>query len=168
MADIDLDFTLAPLKESDRNEVIDLFNYYIETNFAAFPETRVPYAFYDLVMETARGYPSAAVRDRDGVLAGFGILRPHNPLPVFNRSAEITYFIRPGDTGRGLGARVLRHLEEEGQKKGISCILAGISSRNEGSIRFHRNQGFSEVGRFREVGMKNGILFDVVWMEKMI
>lgn len=162
------DFTLSPLKESDRNAVIDLFNYYIETSFAAFPETRVPYAFYDLMMETTRGYPSAAVRDQDGVLAGFGMLRPHNPLPVFTRTAEVTYFIRPGDTGRGLGARVLRYLEEEGKKKGISCILAGISSQNEGSIRFHRNHGFSEVGRFREVGMKNGILFDVVWMEKLI
>ncbi|WP_301665067.1 GNAT family N-acetyltransferase [Methanoculleus frigidifontis] len=70
----------------------------------------------------------------------------------------------PGCTGRGLGSRMLAHLEREGRKQGIGCILAGISSRNMGSIRFHNKNGFVECGRFRNVGRKRGEFFDVVWM----
>jgi L-amino acid N-acyltransferase YncA len=63
---------------------------------------------------------------------------------------------------------MLDHLEREGKKRGISCILASISSLNEGSIRFHARHGFNECGRFRNVGEKKGTLFDTVWMEKEI
>lgn len=162
------DFVLSPLEESDRIAVIDLFNYYVEHSDAAYPETRVTYEFFDLMMQMARGYPTVAVRIGEGSLAGFGILRPYNPFPVFAHTAEITFFIRPEDTGKGLGTRMLHHLENECRKKGISVILASVSSRNEGSIRFHEKNGFSECGRFRNVGKKRGNFFDMVWMEKQI
>lgn len=161
-------YTFSHLEASDRTGVVDLFNYYIEHTDAAFPETTVPYEFFDLSMQIARGYPTVAVRTQEATLAGFGMLRPHNPIPAFARTAEITYFIRPEETGKGIGTRMLQHLETEGKKQGITVILAHISSRNEGSIRFHHKNGFFECGRFRNTGKKRGILFDTVWMEKEI
>lgn len=162
------DFVLSPLEEPDRTSVIDLFNYYVEHSDAAFPETRVPYESFDLMMQAARGYPTVAAKSRNGSLAGFGMLRPYHPMPAFAHTAEITYFIRPEDTGKGLGTRMLQYLETEGKRRGISVILANISSRNEGSIRFHQREGFFECGRFRNVGKKRGIFFDTVWMEKQV
>jgi phosphinothricin acetyltransferase len=147
--------------------VIDIFNHYIENGFAAFPDRPVPYAFFDTLMDLCRGYPSISARDENGVLQGFGMLRPHSMMPVFSRTAEITCFIAPGMTGRGLGSLLVSRLIQEGRERGIATILAGISSRNDGSIRFHERLGFVECGRFREIGEKNGILFDVVWMQKM-
>ncbi|WP_243669404.1 hypothetical protein [Methanoculleus chikugoensis] len=35
-------------------------------------------------------------------------------------------------------------------------------------MRFHRRHGFVECGRFRNVGSKHGVLFDVVWMQKFL
>ncbi len=162
------DFTLLPLAGSDGAEVIDLFNYYVRSSFAAFPEKPVPPEFFDRLMQAAEGYPAVAARDRDGALAGFGMLRPFNPMPAFAHTAEVTYFVRPDVTGRGIGTAMLRHLTAEGKKRGISVILAHISSRNEGSIRFHEKQGFFEVGRFRGAGKKRGLPFDSVWMEKLL
>jgi phosphinothricin acetyltransferase len=118
-------------------------------------------------MDLCRGYPSISAMDEKGVLQGFGMLRPHRMMPVFSRTAEITCFIAPGMTGRGLGSLLVSRLIQEGRERGIATILAGISSRNDGSIRFHERLGFVECGRFREIGEKNGILFDVVWMQKM-
>lgn len=161
-------YTFSPLEESDRTGVVDLFNYYIEHTDAAFIEMTVLYEFFDMLMQITRGYPTVAVRTQKGSLVGFGMLRPHNPMPAFVRTAEITYFIRPEDTGKGIGTRLLQHLETEGKKQGISVILAHISSRNEGSIRFHHKNGFFECGRFRNTGKKRGILFDTVWMENEI
>jgi len=160
--------SFACLTPGDRKEVINLFNYYIENSFAAYPQEPVPYDFFDLFLFATKNYPSVVARDSDGNLAGFGMLRAHNPMPVFARTAEITYFLRPDCTGRGLGTRILEHLEAEGKARGIATILASISSLNPGSIRFHEKNGFVRCGEFRNVAEKNGTVFCTVWMEKFI
>jgi phosphinothricin acetyltransferase len=162
------EFTFSPIADTDREPVIDLFNYYIEHSFAAYPEQKVPYDFFAMFLETCRKYPSVAAKMPDGTLAGFGLLRAHNPMPAFRHAAEITYFIRPDLTGKGLGSAMLARLEEKGKEQEISTILASISSLNEGSIRFHARHGFTECGRFEKVGRKKGMVFDTVWMQKFV
>jgi len=160
--------TIAPVAESDREGIIDIFNYYIGHGFAAFPEQAVPYGFFGFFLEACKDYPSVVLRDPAGRVLGFGLLHAHNPMPVFRHTAEVSYFIRPELTGKGLGSRILAQLEREGNRQGITTILASISSLNDGSIRFHEQHGFIERGRFIGVGVKNGISFDTVWMQKDI
>ncbi|WP_269545256.1 GNAT family N-acetyltransferase [Desulforegula conservatrix] len=88
------------------------------------------------------------------LLLGFGMLRTFNPMPAFSHTAEITYFINSDHTGKGLGKKLLDFIEKEGRKKGITTILANISSLNTGSISFHKNNGFIECGIFKKVGKK--------------
>lgn len=114
------------------------------------------------------GYPAITVINEIGEILGFGMLRAHNPIPTFSQTAEITYFIEPEYTRRGIGSTMLKHLVDEAKQKGISSILASISSLNEGSINFHRKNGFIECGRFKNVGRKKGQVFDTVWMQKML
>nr|WP_321349358.1 N-acetyltransferase family protein [uncultured Methanoregula sp.] len=162
------DYTLGPLMPSDRKAIVDIFNYYIKNSFAAYPENPVPYEFFDHLLETCRNYPSVVVRGPGGEPVGFGLLRPHNPMPAFHRTAEITYFIRPESTGNGLGSLMLGHLQACAKERGITTLLASISSLNEGSIRFHGHHGFVECGRFSQVAEKKGIVFDTVWMQKFL
>jgi len=147
---------------------MDIFNFYVEKSFAAYPEQKLPYEFFDTLLGMCRDYPNAAVRDPSAGVAGFGLLRPWHPMPAFARAAEITYFIKPGFTGRGIGGTLLKYLEDGGRQKGIAVLLAGISSLNEGSIRFHLKNGFVECGRFRNVGQKQGKIFDVVYCQKTL
>jgi phosphinothricin acetyltransferase len=161
-----LEYTFNPIGPDDRDNIIDIFNYYVENTFAAYPERKVPYEFFSLILEASRGYPTIAARDPSGNLAGFGMLRSYNPMPSFSHTAEASYFLRPELTGKGLGSRILECLEAGGKERGISCILAGISSLNDGSISFHLKHGFMQCGRFRNAGKKNGKFFDVVWMQK--
>jgi phosphinothricin acetyltransferase len=162
------EFTFSPIADTDREPVIDLFNYYTGHSFAAYPEQKVPYGFFTLFPEACHTYPSVAAKSQDGILAGFGLLRAHNPMPAFRHAAEITCFIRPDLTGKGLGSEMPARLEKKGKDQGITTILASISSQNEGSIRFHAGHGFTECGRFKKVGRKKGIIFDTVWMQKFI
>src|SRR5512142_900693 len=106
-----MDIHLTPLTPADRQALVDLFNYYVEHGFAAFPEQPLPLAFADRLLELARGYPTIAAKDPAGRLLGFGLLRPHNPLPTFAHTAEITYFLAPDHTRQGLGTRLLQTLE---------------------------------------------------------
>ena len=87
-----MEFTISPLREEDRNPVIDIFNYYIANSFAAYPEEEVPYEAFDVFMQMCRGYPTGTVKDSNGKVLGFGFLRVHNPMPVFSETWEVTYF----------------------------------------------------------------------------
>lgn len=163
-----MEYRINPLSAEDREPIMDIFNYYVENSFAAYPDVRLPYQAFDMILGMCEGYPAGALRDRDGTVIGFGMLRAHNPMPAFAHTAEITYFIHPDHTGKGFGTVLLDFLEKGAKEKGITNILANISSLNPGSIAFHGKNGFEECGRFRKAGKKKGQEFDTLWMQKML
>jgi L-amino acid N-acyltransferase YncA len=155
------------LEPFHQQEVMDIFNYYIENSFAAYPETKLPYSFFNKFVEIAQSFPAFVLKTENKV-AGFCFLRAYNPFPAFNETVEISYFIAPEYTGKGLGKIAFEKLEQEAKKKNMKTILASISSKNMQSIAFHTKMGFNECGRFRQIGKKFGKYFDVVWMMKSI
>lgn len=159
---------IQPLTAEHRRAVIDIFNHYVEHGFAAYPETPVPYEFFDMFLGMAQHYPAVVVTDESQGVVGFGLLRAYHPMAAFRRTAQVSYFIAPDRTGNGIGEAVLAHLETEARKLGIDTLLADISSLNDGSIRFHTRHGFEPCGRFEKVGRKLGQEFDQVWMRKRL
>jgi len=123
---------------------------------------------FDMLLDMSNGLPTGSIRDRKDKIIGFGMLRSHNQLPVFSQTAEVTYFIHPDHTGKGLGIMLLAHLEKGAVGEGITNILASISSLNTRSIEFHKKNGFVECGRFKKIAMKKGHIFDIIWMQKML
>jgi L-amino acid N-acyltransferase YncA len=161
-------FTVEPAGDDDGRAIIDIFNHYVENSFAAYPEEPVSHHFFELMSKMAEGYPFLVARDeRNGVL-GFAMLRPHSPMPAFSRTAEISCFIAPEHTGKGIGSALQESLMNKVRDKGITTILAGICSLNSASLDFHKSRGFVQCGRFLKIGRKWGEDFDVVWMQKMI
>lgn len=163
-----MNLTFEPLSADARKAVIDIFNFYIENSFAAYPEDKLPYESFDMMLNMCTGYPSAVAKNTDGEIVGFGMLRPFNTIPTFSQTAEVTYFLKPGYTGQGLGTAILDLLTAKGREQGLTSILASISSLNEGSIRFHLKNGFTECGRFKRVGLKKRMNFDVVYLQRML
>lgn len=158
--------SITPLSPDDGGAVTEIFNYYIVNSDAAFLEKPVSSAFFPRLFPMTAGMPVVAARDHDGILLGFGLLRPHNPLPAFRGCVELGLFVHPDRTREGIGASMLRHLLEQAREKRVCCILAPVSSRNTGSIRFHEKNGFVECGRFRNAGIRWGRPFDLVWLQK--
>ncbi|MDD1728554.1 MAG: N-acetyltransferase family protein, partial [Methanospirillum sp.] len=134
--------SLSPISVSDGEEIIELFNYYVENSDAAFPENPVPVGFFEQIRSLLPHYPTVTAKDTDGIVIGFGMLRPYNPMPGFRQTAVISYFIHPRYTRMGIGSQMLLFLEDNAKENGIISILAEISSRNTGSIRFHEKNGF--------------------------
>lgn len=149
-------YQLNPITLGDQKAITDIFNYYVENSFAAFPEQKVSYEAFNVFIQQAKGYPTLSAKDENGMVVGFAMLRPHNPQSAFALTAEITYFIHPDHTGKGLGSRMLETLLEQARKKPLTCILASISALNPGSIRFHQKHGFTQCGHFKNVAQKNG------------
>jgi phosphinothricin acetyltransferase len=161
-------YSLEFMTAKHREPVIDIFNYYIEHSFAAYPEKKVGYDFFERLLEISKEYPSIVAKTRASEIVGFAFLRPYLSISTFRGTAEITYFILPKYTRKGLGEIMLAYLVEEAQILGVQNLLASISSHNEPSLNFHHKAGFVVCGCFRDVGKKNGTNFDIVWMQKQI
>ncbi len=159
---------MIELGEDAREAVTEIFNHYVKHSFAAFFEKPVDNGFFDALMRMRKGYPAVSVKDSQGGIIGFGLLRSHSAMPTMRRAADISVFLHPDFTGMGIGGAVVEHLVEKGGELGIDSILAAISSLNPGSIRFHGRHGFSECGRFVRIGRKFGRDFDLVWMQRFL
>jgi L-amino acid N-acyltransferase YncA len=160
-----MSYSFEEMAEEHRIGVIDVFNWYVTNSFAAYPADPVDYGFFDRFLDVSHGYPAVVIKDDAGTIVGFAFLHPYQVGRTFRRAAEITYFILPEHTGKGLGTRMLERFKPAAKEQGIDTLLANISSRNDGSLRFHRKNGFEQCGRFRRIGEKFGEDFDVVWMQ---
>ena len=88
-----------------------------------------------------RGNPDCTVRavDDDGVLVGV--------IGSFSSEVgrEVTYWIDPGQWGRGLAFAALRSLDVEPTRP----LFARVAERNVGSAKVLRRAGFVQVGAER-------------------
>ena len=163
-----MDYNIEGMAAVHRQAMIDILNYFIKHSYAAYPEKEVGPDFFDRFWEMTRGYPKVVVKAADGEIIGFGAMRPFHFADTFKRTAEISYFLLPPHTRKGLGTSILGRFIREARQKGIDSLLACISSRNPESLSFHRQNGFRECGRFLRVGRKFGEDFDVVWMQRQL
>lgn len=155
-------------REEDRKAVVEIFNYFVENSFAAYPDARADYSLFDFLKGMCLESAFYTIEKPDREIAGFGMLRPHQRSNTFSRAAELTYFILPDYSRRGLGGRLLDVLEAEAARLGVETLLANISSLNDISLNFHIKHGFRQVGLFERVGRKFNKDFDVIWMQKFL
>ena len=148
-----------------KKAITDIFNYYVVNSFAAYPTSPVGDALFDRFYDMSSGYPFKVITYNTKEIVGFAFLHPYHLADSFSKTAEITYFILPDHTGKGLATKILNLFISIGKKQGIMNLLANISSLNEGSINFHKKNGFVECGRFKNIGHKFNKDFDVVWMQ---
>jgi len=164
----DMNYKIRHAADKDRDDLTDIFNHYIEKSHAAFFDKKVPLVFFDKLQDIVYGNSLYVIENEDARAIGFGLLKQYHPSPVFKGVAEVGYFLKPEFTGKGFGTLMLKRLISDARKMKIKTLLAGISSLNGESITFHKKHGFIECGRFKNIGLKRGMTFDVVWMQKVI
>ena len=160
-------YRVRPFSRDDHRTVVDIFNYYVVNSQTAFPEEPISYEYAEKLMAGGAGLPFLAVQDGEDVV-GFGLLRPYSLVPSFAHTAEVTCFIDPGHTGKGIGTELYGELFAWGVQAGVRVVLASIASTNVGSIAFHERMGFKQCGCFEGVLRKNGQDQDVVWMQRSL
>ncbi len=159
------DVIIRKVRTSDRHGIIAIFNHYATTSYAAYPEIPVNDRFFEFLRE---GTLAFYVLEHSQQVIGFGLIKPVLPFPAFMKTGMLTYFLMPEFTGHGLGNMLLDRLTSEALNLGMTSLVANIASKNIPSIHFHVRNGFSEVGRLQNAGVKFDELFDVVWMQKML
>lgn len=115
---------------------------------------------------TGRGLPYLVAVER-GEILGYGYCAPYRARSAYRYALEDSVYIKDGNLGKGIGARLLGELLRICEGLGYRQVVAVIGdSANAGSIALHARLGFLRVGTLRASGYKFGRWVDTVLMQR--
>jgi L-amino acid N-acyltransferase YncA len=106
------------------------------------------------------------VMEEDGKVIGWGALTPVSSRCVYAGVAEVSVYVDPAQSGKGIGLTLLNELIKQSETEGIWTLQAGIFPENIASIRIHEKAGFRIIGIREKIGKQNGIWRDTALLEK--
>ncbi len=158
----------SPVTREDLDEIAEIYNYYILTSTATFHNDRIsPGEMEEFLFISHERYPSFIIRDDDRT-AGYCFLTRYKNRQAYDRSAELSVYLRPEFTGRGIGRAALEHLETAAKRSGIHVLVGTLCVENQPCIRLMESSGYSRCGYLRNIGEKFGKVLDVVVYQKEI
>ncbi|HEX3006597.1 MAG TPA: GNAT family N-acetyltransferase, partial [Bacteroidales bacterium] len=101
-------------------------------------------------------------------VVGYVILGYYKPRQAYDFTSEVTIYLHPEQTGKGIGNQAMEFIEKIARERKFHALLGVICSENEASIRLFKKFGYWECANFKEVGLKYGRLLDVVVYEKIL
>jgi L-amino acid N-acyltransferase YncA len=149
-------------------EITEIYNYYILNSTATFHGRRLSVdEMKELVLFDDPKYKTYIVL-QDNILCGYVILSQYKKREAYNDTAEITIYLKPDLTGKGIGSIVMNFIEGIAKKLNLHVLVATISGENSKSIKLVEKNGYFKCAHYKEVGRKFGKLLDVVAYQKIL
>lgn len=153
------------VRVSDAPRIAAIYNHYVRETVVTFEEQPVADAeMARRISETTASYPWL-VWEEDGAVAAYAYASSWKRRSAYRFAAESTIYAAPDATGRGIGSQLYPALIARMRAAGLHCAIGGISLPNPASVALHEKLGFVPIGRFREVGFKQGRWVDVGYWE---
>jgi phosphinothricin acetyltransferase len=108
------------------------------------------------------------VSEVNGNVVAYGSYGIFRAWDAYRFSVEHSIYVKKDFQQRGFGKQLLNALIDRSKKDGYHTMIAGIDAANHNSYLFHKNLGFVEAGRIREVGYKFDRWLDLIFMQLML
>lgn len=154
---------IRPARPDDAAQIAAIYDHYARTTSWTFAERGPEAARYAEAI--ARGDYPFLVWENAECVAGFACAEPFRPHDAYRWDVELTLYLRPDCTGRGMGARLMKALLTILQTQGYLTAYSCITSSNAPSLALHRRLGFAALGEFPQTGFKHGQWHGVTWMQ---
>ena len=160
--------TFRPTQDSDVGGLLPLYNHYVRTSTATFHTEEIDAATFRALLFP--GYPryDSWVIQVEGAPAGYVILARYKPREAYDGSAEVTIYLDPALSGKGLGSAALNFVEAQDRERKFHNLLAIICGENTASIHLFEKFGYVRCAHYHEVGRKFGRWLDIVSYEKLL
>ncbi len=158
----------------DAEKLLAIYAPYVRETAITF-EYDVPSAeeFEERIRGTLARYPYL-VAESGGEILGYAYAGVFKARAAYDRSVEVSVYVKRGARRNGIGRRLYEALEEELKSRGILNLYACIAYTEHDdeyltadSVRFHEHMGYVLAGRFHRCGFKFERWYDMVWMEKL-
>jgi phosphinothricin acetyltransferase len=153
---------------SDAVAIKDIYNYYVHNTIVTFEEEPVTAAeMLSRITEMQLNH-LWLVYEWQGVVVGYAYAGKWKARSAYKHSVEVSVYLAPDVTGKGIGKRLYTTLLAELKPLGIHAVIGGIALPNDASVRLHETLGFKKVAHFREVGRKFDKWVDVAYWELIL
>lgn len=157
---------VRPATAADAAPIAAIYNHYIDGDIATFEVA--PVSATDMAARIDDCLGPWLVAEVDGEVAGYAYADRFRARAAYRHSVEVTVYLSPRHTGRGLGSALYGALFPLLREAGYHCALAAIALPNPGSVALHEKFGLRPVGTFREVGRKFDRWLDVGYWQVML
>jgi phosphinothricin acetyltransferase len=162
---------IRAIEPADHAAAAAVYNHYVAHSTATFqtePLTPEEWAAEMLAGDPARHGGWAIAAPEGGALAGYVLVVPYKSRCGYRDTAEVSVYLAPEHTGRGLGHAALAHADAHARAAGLHVLVAGACTENAASIALFERAGYERCALFREVGSKFGRRLDVAYLEKVV
>jgi L-amino acid N-acyltransferase len=153
---------------ADLSSINDIYNHYVLHSTCTYQEEvdslddrREWFSRHD------EKHP-VTVAEIDGRVVGWGSLSPYHSRAAYRGTVENSVYVHHELHRRGIGSAQLADLIVRAESLGHHTIIAAIDAEQAASVAMHAKLGFTQVGRFREVGYKLGKWLDVIYMQRVL
>lgn len=153
----------------DSQAIAAIYNHYIKHSIATFEHLVInANQINERLNKVQAANLSWLVVEEGGEILGYAYACPWRERFAYRFSVEVTVYLKPQASGRGLGHLLYQQLFTLLADKNIHAIMAGISLPNEASAKLHEKMGMKKVAHFSEVGYKFDQWIDVGYWQKVL
>jgi L-amino acid N-acyltransferase YncA len=170
-AEPEFEYVIRPATEQDLPSIREIYNHYVLNSSVTFDEKAQTLAALRKKFATAAklGMPYLVAETPRGNLLGVAWVYPWQGNTANRRSVELSIYLGPAATGKGLGKVLLEQLLTEAKAAGIKDVIVVIADKGaEASIQMHKKFGFKETGRMGKVGFKYERWLGTVTLQKSL
>lgn len=163
---MNIEFT--ELTEADLGFVKEIYDYYIENSTSTYYTEKISTdELKEFIPVQHMKYKSFLIKFDDKP-CGFCYLCQYKKRQAYDRTAELSLYLKPEYTGKGIGKAVIDFLEKVADDNGISVLIGIISGDNENSIKLFEAKGYEKCAHYKQIGEKFNKILDVVSYQKIL
>jgi len=156
------------VKQSDAQQICNIYNYYVANTIITFEEAPVTeQEMQKRIAEISVEFPWLVFEDETGI-AGFAYASKWKRRSAYRYSVESTVYVAQDKLRKKIGQHLLSELISNLKILGIHSVIAGIALPNAGSVGLHEKFGFKKIGEFEEVGRKFNQWINVGYWELLL
>lgn len=164
-------YTIRDAEPTDLPDVREIYNHYVANSMVTFDEDpwtlRAVRSRYAQLQKLT--LPFLVAVSPGGHVLGYAYVYPWKAKAAYRFTAEVSIYLGPAATGKGLGTALMAALIAESKRAGLKELVAVIADKGaEGSVKLHERAGFKEIGRMGRVGFKFNRWLGTVMMQKSL
>lgn len=146
---------LRSYQKQDAQAIVAIINYNILNSTALYDYHPRTLEQQQTIFEDKlkKGFP-IIVATIDSRIVGFGYYSEFRFREAYRYTVEHSVYVTNDYHGKGIGKQLLSELISLAKKQKLHTMVAVIDSENQGSIFFHEQFGFVNVGIIKESGYK--------------
>ncbi len=161
---------IRPAVDSDCPALAAIYNHYILNTVITFEEELVDAAAFAarIAKVHSAGLPWLVAEGENSEVLGYAYAAPWHARSAYRHTVEVSVYLAPQSTGRGLGTRLYEALFPMLRSKNIHVAIGGLTLPNPASEALHQKFGMKKVAHYQEVGFKFGQWLDVGYWQTIL